>query len=168
VPRRINQLVNRLLLLGAVDHRPLIDHAMLADVLAEMAADGAMAARQSVDASVVSVASEPSVPSSSEIVSSGTGGHLPLDAEMLACFEQALAERDVQIAELQQAVIEMANAANAQALPSADIASPDIAALHARIADLEDRLTEQDHSIRHTLTMLIEWIEADDAQRVAA
>jgi len=33
-----------------------------------------------------------------------------------------------------------------------------------RIAALEVRLDEQEQSIRHILTMLIEWMEADGAQ----
>ena len=37
-----------------------------------------------------------------------------------------------------------------------------------RINALESRLIEQDRTIRHTLTMLIEWIEAGDSQRAAA
>ena len=44
----------------------------------------------------------------------------------------------------------------------------ELAALNDRIAALEGRLIEQDRTIRHTLTMLIEWIEADEGQRAAA
>ena len=43
-----------------------------------------------------------------------------------------------------------------------------MAALEAKFAALEARTQEQERTIRHTLTMLIEWIEADDAGRVAA
>ena len=43
-----------------------------------------------------------------------------------------------------------------------------LAALNERLAALESRLIEQDHTIRHTLTMLIEWIESDGATRAAA
>ncbi len=84
-----------------------------------------------------------------------------------ARFEAALADRDTQIAELQQAVLEMAN--HAEASPTGTLAvQEDIAALQARITRLEDRLGEQERTLRHTLTMLIEWIEAADAQRAAA
>ena len=37
-----------------------------------------------------------------------------------------------------------------------------------RIAALETRSAEQEQAIRHTLTMLIEWIETEDYQRAAA
>jgi hypothetical protein len=42
VPRRINQIVNRLLILGAVEQRQHIDGVMLAQVLAELTADGGL------------------------------------------------------------------------------------------------------------------------------
>lgn len=44
----------------------------------------------------------------------------------------------------------------------------DVSALHERISQLENRLVEQDHMIRHALTMLIEWIETPNACRQAA
>ena len=42
VPRRINQIANRLLLLGAVDKRTRIDAAMLSQVLSELTEDGTL------------------------------------------------------------------------------------------------------------------------------
>ena len=80
-----------------------------------------------------------------------------------------LAERDVQIVELQQAVIELANEREAAPMQTA---APDqsaaFAALEGKMAALETKMLEQERTIRQTLTMLIEWIEADDAGRVAA
>jgi hypothetical protein len=81
-------------------------------------------------------------------------------------MQAALAERDAQIAELQQAVIELANGDHLAA--QEDGRDTEIAVLTDRLAALENRLGEQDRTIRHTLTMLIEWIEGDDAQRAAA
>ena len=82
--------------------------------------------------------------------------------------EAMLADRDAQIAELQQAVIELANSTEHQGGPTDPAHDAAIAALHERLGALEARVIEQDRTIRHTLTMLIEWIERDDAQRVAA
>jgi putative secretion ATPase (PEP-CTERM system associated) len=42
IPRRINQIVNRLLLLGAVDQRTRIDGVMVKQILDELAADGSL------------------------------------------------------------------------------------------------------------------------------
>ena len=82
-------------------------------------------------------------------------------------MQAELAQRDAQIAELQQAVIELANGDHYAAIPDENAAA-EIAVLTERLAALENRLSEQDRTIRHTLTMLIEWIEGDDAQRAAA
>lgn len=162
VPRRINQIVNRLLLLGAVEKRTRIDSAMLAQTMAEMQHDGTISlarpepkAEPAPAPQPLAAAPEPAAP--------------VVPAIPREDFEAALAERDAQIAELQQAVIELANAAD-QALPGAPVAASleVVEALNARIAGLEAQLAEQDRAMRHTLSMLVEWVEADDAKRAAA
>ena len=70
-----------------------------------------------------------------------------------------LAARDAQIAELQQAVLELSDRGHGGELP-ADAAQ--------RIAMLEQRLAEQERTVRHVLTMLIEWFESGQSPRVAA
>ena len=76
-------------------------------------------------------------------------------AEML---DALLAERDAQIAELQQAIVELAN----QRRPGRrGRCRREIAALQEQLAALEARVLEQERTIRHTLTMLIEWIEGE-------
>ena len=58
----------------------------------------------------------------------------------------------------------------APAIDPARLAAQDeaIAAIEAKLAAFEGKMLEQERTIRHTLTMLIEWIESDDAQRAAA
>ena len=143
VPRRINQIVNRLLMLGAVDRRSRIDGVMLQQVLAELGQDGAPV-RTSAPAAAPVEAVVPAV--------QGIAGEE---------LEAALAQRDAQIAELQHAIIELAN--NAE--PSN---RGEIAILQDRVSTLEGQLLEQESAIRHTLTMLIEWIEAENGARAAA
>lgn len=55
------------------------------------------------------------------------------------------------------AMAEPVNAAFAEQLAQRD----------ARIAELESRLDNQEESLRHMLTMLIEWLEEDGAQNAA-
>ena len=152
VPRRINQIANRLLLLGAVEQRTRLDGSMLAQVLAELTDDGVL--------SLSRAAPRPSPSAEPQPIAA------PIDAIAVAQFEGALAERDGQIAELQQAVLELASANESVGQHGGDAEL--VAALQQRIASLEGRFAEQESTIRHTLTMLIEWIEADDAQRAAA
>ncbi|MBB4612543.1 XrtA/PEP-CTERM system-associated ATPase [Novosphingobium taihuense] len=193
VPRRINQIVNRLMLMGAVEQRDHIDAAMLQAVLADLAGDGAFGTPQ------VSVTPAPAadVPQIDMPVAAAAA---PVEAATVApapAFDEsvwraALAERDEQIAELQQAIIELADmrAAPVAPVPDFDLAAQleeanhriaaleqrpgDEAVLEAlaeaqrRVAALESRTSEQEMAIRHTLTMLIEWIEAEDFHRAAA
>ena len=148
IPRRVNQMMSRLLLLGAVEQRTRIDPAMLASVRKEM--DG--------EATLPSVASQPLprievAPAPGPIKHAFTAPGAPR-----VKVESLLAERDEKIAELQQAVVELAEAPL--------LATPD-AALLDRITALEAHVAEQDQAVRHVLTMLIEWFEGE-APRAAA
>jgi putative secretion ATPase (PEP-CTERM system associated) len=143
VPRRINQICNRLLLLGSVDQRSRIDALMLANVLDELATDGTLPlTRPALDVTPGPISAA-------------------VDGITIAQLQAALAERDAQIAELQQAVIELAKEREAHDGTS-------IPAFEAKLARLESQMFEQERTVRHTLGMLIEWIESDDATRAAA
>ena len=166
VPRRINQIANRLLLLGAVEQRSRIDAVMLGQVVQELQRDRTLAAPHHRAAEPIPApagrpasSAEPAAPAPPPPVQS-------TDSDVLAEMQAALAERDAQIAELQQAVIELANGDHFAAQDDGRVA--EVAVLTERLAALENRLSEQDRTIRHTLTMLIEWIEGDGAQRAAA
>ncbi len=164
VPRRINQICNRLMLLGAVEQRSRIDGAMLSQVLDELELDGTMQLKKVTRPQPLPTATEPAHQGHTAVTPQA-----PVDAVAMAQLQALLAERDAQIAELQQAVIELAN--EREAAPVA-AAAPDqsaaFAALEGKMAALETKMLEQERTIRQTLTMLIEWIEADDAGRVAA
>lgn len=200
IPRRINQIVNRLLLLGAVDQRTRIDGAMLRQVLDELGDDGALALVTAKPAAPVAapvpmaplagighnsgpalapepvaqveapapVAAEPAAPPPSPGLDA---------AAAIALIEEALADRDAQIAELQQAVVELASSAEQQdeARDEVHASAALIASLQAQLealnshnARLEARIGEQERTLRHMLTMLIEWIESGEGQRHAA
>ena len=160
VPRRINQICNRLMMLGAVDQRSRIDGAMLSQVLEELELDGTMPLKRPTKAEIAAEQQSLSTPAHQPI---------PVDAVTAVQLQAMLAERDAQIAELQQAVLELANDQEALSGGSADPGqAAALAAIEAKLASFETKMLEQERTIRHTLTMLIEWIEADDASRVAA
>ncbi len=225
VPRRVNQIINRLLLMGAVEQRDHIDAAMLQAVMNDLAGDGGFSTAQPkvtpVPAEEAPVVELPSAQAPQALVAPA-----PAPSFDDSAWRAALAERDEQIAELQQAIIELADmraapaeavvpdfALHAQVEAKLDEAERRIAALEARpvgedaglqeelvaaledahrriaalenrpgdeevaaafaevqrrIASLETRTAEQETAIRHTLTMLIEWIEAEDFHRAAA
>jgi general secretion pathway protein A len=153
IPRRVNQVANRLLLLGAVEERTRIDGGMLKAVLDEMCAEKAFP----------EAAPKPMPRQEPMVQQLAPLKHEPrIDHEML---DTLLAERDLQIAELQQAIVELANQNDDRA--SAAV-RPELASLNEQVARLEAMMFEQERTIRQTLTMLIEWIETEMDQTKAA
>lgn len=157
-PRKMNQIMKRLLYLASERHLGALDLPLLREI-AEQELTKPMA-RQAAGPGLRSDAA----PSSGEELLPSSG------------VAQALAVHDELIAELQQAVVELIELRRS---PSDEIAGgigtalPDGAQsaldqLSRRIGDLENRAMEHEQTIRHTLTMLIEWIETDAARRVAA
>lgn len=168
IPRRVNQIANRVLLLGAVEELSQIDGAMVAAVLDEMAGERSVPASDAVAEMPPVAAPAAHWPDPEPEAESDDLPPLPdapppgVDLETL---HGLLAERDAQIAELQQAVVELSNAQD-DALAAA--VRPDIAALQEELARIEARSFEQERTIRQTLTMLIEWIEGEMDQARAA
>lgn len=153
IPRRVNQIANRLLLLGAVEQRTRIDSAMLKAVLDEVAGETAFPEAAPQPLPRPEPAFQPAAPVS----------HEPRIApEML---EALLSERDAQITELQQAVVELANQQDSATTAAIE---PAISALQEQVARLEAKVFEQERTVRQTLTMLIEWIETEMNQTKAA
>jgi len=150
IPRRVNQVANRLLLLGAVEERTRIDSAMLKSVLDEMEGEKAFPEA----APKPTPAPEPSF----EPVRQAAA----IDPDVI---DELLAERDVQIAELQEAIIELSNQRD-EAVAAA--VRPELAAMQEQLATMGAKVLEQERSIRQTLTMLIEWIESEIAHSKAA
>lgn len=188
IPRRINQVVSRLLLLGAMERRNRIDTAMLDQVLAELQLDGAVP-RLAEPAAAEPAAAEPAAAEPRVSVTpvvepvaapefevlpaadcapdeAGRMASIPAPLSHLAALEGAPADYSAQIDELQRAVLELADSGEARRAADSAVLNQ-IAELAGRIAALEGRMIEQDRTLRYTLTMMIEWIEADGAQRAA-
>jgi hypothetical protein len=146
IPRRINQVMTRLMLLGAVEQRTRIDSAMLTAVLTEMRND----------ATFLSNASNPA---GKEKATSPSGPVKHATTHDDNAVDHMSDLRDRQIEELQYAVLELAEAKDKYSQLSSDLAD--------RLANLELRIDEQDQAVRQVLTLLIEWFE-DGAERKAA
>lgn len=153
IPRRVNQIANRLLLLGAVEERTRIDSAMLKSVLDELASERAFpeSAPQPL------VRAEPSFEPIAPLK------HEPKVDQ--ATLEAMLAERDAQIAELQQAIVELSSQQDEAASRAL---RPELALMQQQLARMEAKLFEQERTVRQTLTMLIDWIDGDVDQTRAA
>jgi len=157
IPRRVNQVMNRLLLLGAIEERSELTLAMLDEVVAEMAADQSRGAHGRSD-----LREAPAAPASAM-----SEGSLPA-AEVAAL----LADRDARTAELEAAIGELQAAGIGERVNGDEALSPEEARIaEARIAAelerIEARLEEQEQSFRHVLAMLIEWLEEDPSREAA-
>ena len=159
IPRRVNQVMNRLLLLGAIEERNTLSLAMLDDVITEMAADHNPVSRSGAgDLRTVPAAAAP--------VAALEDG-LPT-SEVAAL----LAARDVRTAELEAAISELQAAGMGQHGAFGEALSPEQtriaeARFAAALERIEARLEEQEQSFRHVLAMLIEWLEDDPSRRAA-
>ncbi|QGN53208.1 AAA family ATPase [Novosphingobium sp. Gsoil 351] len=175
VPRRVNQIMARLLLLGSVEQRQRIDPAMLDAVLADLARDSTNPAAVAVAAPVPAAEAPVLVafpPKHDRHLATELSPATQSAGPAMAEFEAALATRDALIAELQDAVIELSDAGKAAA-PAAAGHEPGrfldlLAGLEARINAIESRLSEQEQTLRHALTMMIEMVEDDEQRRRAA
>jgi hypothetical protein len=184
LPRRINQTMGRLLLMGTVEQRSHIDAVMLKDVIDDLERDGTFADPQAVAPLAGPVTPETVAPlTAASVVAAPIAASAPLASAAaeplmaaglgaLAGLQQALATHSEQIIELQKAVIELADMpAMVPAAVSADTGldtlGDTLAALQQRMAILEARGAEQEQAIRHVLTMLIEWFESETPRRAA-
>jgi len=160
IPRRVNQVMNRLLLLGAIEEEDKIGTDMLEAVMAEMDSDQTNGAR----GQTLQIAPEPlvSAPAMAEEYEPAT--EADIDSVPASEVAALLAERDERTSELEAAISELQAAGCESASGPGGEASPE---LNEALERIEARLEEQERSFRHVLTMLIEWLE-DDASREAA
>lgn len=162
IPRRVNQVMNRLLLLGAIEERGELTLTMLDEVMAEMSADQTRGTRSGG-------ADLRTAPATSFAVSANPAASDTLPTHEVAAL---LADRDARTAELEAAISELQAAGAAQHNSAGEPLSPEEARVaEARFAAtlerIEARLEEQEQSFRHVLTMLIEWLEEDPSREAA-
>ncbi len=152
IPRRVNQVMNRMLLLGAIEERTEFTPEMIESVAAEMAGDTQNGAE---NASIREVTPErQEVPHTAEATE-----QVEISAADDAAIASMLAERDARIAELEQAVTMLHRSTESPDACETGVA-PDL-------GEIEQRLEEQEHSLRHVLTMLIEFFEDSNSREAA-
>lgn len=156
VPRRLNALVSRVLLLGAIDHLDIIDERVVEAVVADLNGDvpdegdeefdraQADGRRDAVSPPAAMIAEAPaSAPASTafipELPVAQNVDELRALRDEVQALNQAIGRRDVDSLEGE--------------VPSS--------AIEARIGRIETRLDEQEEVLRHVLARLIEWVERD-------
>jgi general secretion pathway protein A len=151
VPRKINALMNRTLLMGAVEQIDILDGGLVTAVIADMAGkpfeyEAPLSAHGAVSVSL---------PEVEETVVEGVA-----EPEIIEIAEEELADDDV--LELPSASV-ITLSAPTSAEPVANAADAEtMNALHARVERLETRVAEQDADLRRVLALVIDWVEKDN------
>jgi type II secretory pathway predicted ATPase ExeA len=157
VPRKLNVLVSRILLYGAVEQMNRITAQNVRSVVAEIEAD------RGIDASTLAPLPVEEVVAAAATAVAPTPAPFAAPAASEAPLEwpQRAAEPAQIITLTPPAAAEdvLEPAPEAPAVPAVD--PEHLAALEAQVASLEERLVEQDAALRRVLDLLIEWVERD-------
>ena len=161
VPRRVNVLASRVLLLGALDQLSEIDAAAVQAVIEDMGADSD-AAVQPMPSSVLDRAEE--TPVAAPAVAQAEPARKTLRAELNALRsrqpepspmlmeEIATLRAEVDALRIEQATIQ---AVDPEALKDC------FTLIEERLSALEFRMGEQDTALRRVLTLLVDWVERE-------
>ena len=175
VPRKLNVLVSRLLLYGAVEQMHRITAQNVRSVVAEIEADRGLDASTlaplPVEA-VVAAAAAAVAPTSAPFAVPTPANEAPLEwvqraAEPVEADERAPSAAAVEPAQFiltppepePETAPEAVADAPAETAPAID--PEQIEVLQRQIVSLEERLVEQDAALRRVLDLLIEWVERD-------
>ena len=153
IPRRVNQIATRLLLMGAVEQRSQIDCAMLDQIVEEMVRDSRSEeaqerkpafSRPAIDLWSTSAPPRAPTPAPAPAPQQGSSPPRPNDDEM---------------SDLRAAIATLSRAIEGSPRTDGDLAK--------RVEALETRLEEQEQSVRYLLQLLIEWLDKDGRQKAA-
>ena len=174
IPRKVNQVMTRLLLLGAVEEQSVLEVDMLEAVVEEMTGDAAPAEapakprpdREGPAADAIARVKDEARQASNElpaapVAAPAEAGGAPdkglLDHQIEA-IEAAFAERDKHMSALRREVEKLSQERATDDLP-ADV--------DQRLTSIEARLDEQERSLRHVLTMMIDYFESQGSRAAA-
>lgn len=174
IPRKVNQVMTRLLLLGAVEEQSVLETDMLEAVVEEMTGDAAPAEaaarprpdREGPAADAIARAKDEARQGSNEVEAAPVAA--PVEAagapekglldHQIEAIEAAFAERDKHMSALRREVEKLDRNRATGDLPE-DIGQ--------RLASIEARLDEQERSLRHVLTMMIDYFESQGSRAAA-
>ncbi|WP_299328075.1 XrtA/PEP-CTERM system-associated ATPase [Parasphingopyxis sp.] len=163
VPRRLNTLMARIMLFGAVEDLEVIDASAVNAVLADLAEDQAL---QTQDAPVAKKEPEPAA---SPVFEDAAEEEDEPEAEpdvyaSLAAIKprEKTATEDRMPTAIAELPVEPVS--EQEELEEVEPATQDSDS-DARIAALEARVEEQEAALRRVLTLLIQWVEEDEDQR---
>jgi putative secretion ATPase (PEP-CTERM system associated) len=160
VPRRVNVLASRVLLLGALDQLSEIDADAVQAVIEDMGADSD-ATLQAVPPSVLDRAEETPAPAASSSPAPARDTlHAELEAIRARQPEPSISLSD-EILALRAEVEALRNEQAAITAVDPEALKDCFTLIEERLASLEFRVGEQDTALRRVLTLLVEWVERE-------
>jgi general secretion pathway protein A len=145
VPRKLNTLMNRVMLMGAVEQVDVLDGALVEAVIADMAGKPfEYEAQMSARASLTQEVPTPGIVVADDPVEADSVADEPTPEVAVPLVAVAPAEPEPVV------VHEPAIAPNT-----------DLEALTARVANLEQRVSEQEAALRRVLAMMIDWMDKE-------
>lgn len=148
VPRKLNTLMNRVMLMGAVEQVNVLDGALVEAVIADMAGKPfEYEAQMSARAPIIQEASP---------VESDVADESMAEEAFAGIEEEVVAEVAVPLAVVAQPAPEPVVVHEPAPAPNADVE-----ALTARVANLEQRVSEQEAALRRVLAMMIDWMDKE-------
>ncbi len=183
VPRKINTLMSRVLLMGAVEHAELIDQALVGRVLADLNGE-------EVDIVEPEVEFDPATAKSPLWEKPARNAEKQSESEPVSVPVEPAPEASVSDTEVQTAMPnhseepsydhEVLPFRNADSVPvqaveeaatfdPAPVGQPELGdevsasmdVISKRLAAIESRMDNQDESLHRVLTMLVDWVESD-------
>ena len=161
VPRKLNTLMSRVLLMGAVEQLNVIDDELVGAVIADMAG------KPFEYEAPMSAKGEVALPAEEEIV-----------AEVEAAAESAVEPEPESLAVMVEAAEVVEAVAAPEAVPETIVEQQPVPAMAAdnedidhvyldamakRMSALEKRVSEQDGALRRVLAMMIDWMDKESA-----
>ena len=167
IPRKVNQVMNRLLLMGALEEQSMLEVDMLDAVIEEMSGDASPEAQEAPQrarpdrnlpaSDAIAKARTEAAPAMSKADEAARKKGL-LDHQIEA-IEGAFAQRDKHMAALRREVEKLAAAKDSGGAVPED--------LDRRLSAIEQRLDDQERSLRHVLTMMIDYFESTGTREAA-
>jgi general secretion pathway protein A len=168
VPRKLNTLMNRVLLMGAVEQVDVIDAGLVTAVIADMAGqpfeyEAPLSARGEVSLDVSAnedAVEEPQTfePEPQDIIEEVVHEDAAEDEMLLVTqADEELADEPLHV---EEAVV-AAHIPPVAVVPAAEPSTVYFDALAVRITTLEKRTAEQDEALRRVVAMMIEWMDKE-------
>jgi general secretion pathway protein A len=172
VPRKINAVMNRVLLMGSVEQVDAFDAALVSAVVADMAGQPFDYKAPLSAHGEVALAAEPVIEPEESVaddvadkdsVSVVDFAYKPsVNKENISDWAEPLPEVFEEHVSIIAEPVPAPAVATPAAVASVTAAPEDTAALKARIVELERQIAEQDVSLRRTLATLVDWMEKEN------